>query len=59
MSAPVGKKSAGVDCGKQGFHVVVEDQSCSWVFENENGQRARGRGSHSAGEMALAKEMGR
>ena len=30
-----------------------------WVLENENGQRARGRGSHSAGEMVLAKEKGR
>ena len=31
-------------------------RSCSWVLENENGQRARGRGSHSTGEMVLAKE---
>ena len=45
--------------GKEGPHVLVEDHSCSWDLENENGQRARGRGSHSAGEMVLAKEKGR
>ncbi len=56
MSAPVGQRSVCVACGKEGPHVLVEDHSCSWVLENENGQRARGRGSHSAGEMVLAKE---
>ena len=58
MSAPVGQRSVCVDCRKEGPHVLVEYHSCSWVLENENGQRASGRGSHSAGEMVLAKENG-
>ena len=58
MSAPVGQRSVGVACGKEGPHVLVEDHSCSWILENENGQLARGRGSHSAGEMVLAKDVG-
>ena len=43
---------------KEGPHVLVEDHSCFCVLENENGQRARERGSHSAGEIVLAKEKG-
>ena len=56
MSASVGQRSVGVSCGKEGPNVLVEDHSCSWDLENDDGQRARGRGSHSAGEMDLAKK---
>jgi hypothetical protein len=58
MSAPVGQRSVGVACWKEGPHVLVEDDSYSWVLENENGQCARGIGSHAASEMVLAKEKG-
>ena len=59
MSAPVGQRSVGVACGKEGPHVLVEDPSCSGVLEKENGQRVRGKGPHSVGKMVLAKEKGR
>ena len=41
MSAPVGQRPVCVACGKECPHVLVEDHSCSWVLENEDGQRAR------------------
>src|SRR5208282_585728 len=61
MSSPIGQRSVCVSCGKEGrthWSMIIVVTSYSWVIENENGQRARGRGSHSAGEMVLAKEKG-
>jgi hypothetical protein len=53
MSTRVGQRSA---CGAKIRTYCSNDQYSSWVFENENGQRARGRPPHTAGEMVLANE---
>jgi len=58
LSATVGERSICVAFGNEGPHVLHEDHSSSWVLENENGQSARGRDPHSAGEMIPAKEKG-
>ena len=63
MAAPVGQRSVCVACGKEGPHVLVEDHSCSWVLEKENGQRASGRvhtlrAKWSSRKKRVAKEKG-